>query len=63
MEKITFIFSLLSLTLSVAIRSVLRANGIHTFLSESVIRQPLIFLVIQLSFLFLFKKKFEKPVR
>lgn len=54
MEKITFIFSLLSLTLSVAIRSVLRANGIHTFLSESVIRQPLIFLVIQLSFLFLF---------
>lgn len=62
MGKITFIFTLLSLTLSVAIRSVLRANGIHTFLSESVIGQPLIFLVIQLSLLFVFKKKFERSV-
>lgn len=61
MNKIAFLFTLLSLTLSVDVRSVLRANGIHTFLSESVIGQLLIFLVIQLSLLFMFKKKFGRP--
>ena len=46
--------------LSIVIRSILRANGIHNFLSEDLGGQALIYLVICLLIFFVFKKKSER---
>ena len=60
MGKRVFISIFVAAILSVVIRSILRANGIHTFLSENSTGQALIYLDICLVIFFVFKKKSER---
>ncbi|MFD4932874.1 hypothetical protein ACFWMS_29375 [Peribacillus butanolivorans] len=60
MGKRVFISIFIAAILSVVIRSILRANGIHNFLSENSTGQALIYLVICLLIFFVFKKKSER---
>ncbi|SMQ77543.1 hypothetical protein SAMN05444673_2877 [Bacillus sp. OV166] len=60
MGKRVFISIFIAAILSVVIRFILRANGIHNFLSEDLGGQALIYLVICLLIFFVFKKKSER---
>ncbi|MGE6614049.1 hypothetical protein ACQKFG_26780 [Peribacillus sp. NPDC076916] len=60
MGKRVLISVFIAAILSVVIRSILRANGIHNFLSENSMGQALIYLVIYSLVFFVFKKKSER---
>ena len=60
MGKRVFISIFIAAILSVVIRSILRAIGIHNFLSEDLGGQALIYLVICLLIFFVFTKKSER---
>ncbi|TWE05987.1 hypothetical protein FB550_1022 [Neobacillus bataviensis] len=60
MGKRVLISAFIAAILSVVIRSILRANGIHNFLSENSTGQALIYLVIYSLIFFVFKKKSER---
>ncbi|NHC41525.1 hypothetical protein G6549_16310 [Bacillus sp. MM2020_1] len=60
MGKRVFISIFIAAILSVVIRSILRANGIHNFLSENLTGQALLYWVICLLIFFVLKKKSER---
>ncbi|QIZ09392.1 hypothetical protein HFZ78_24135 [Priestia megaterium] len=60
MGKRVFISIFIAAILSVVIRSILRANDIHNFLSENLTGQALLYWVICLLIFFVFKKKSER---
>ncbi|PEC50911.1 hypothetical protein COJ46_01390 [Bacillus sp. AFS077874] len=59
MGKRLMISTIIAVILSVVIRSMLRANGIHNFLSENAAGQVLIYLVIIFLIFFALNKKAE----
>ncbi|MBI0577932.1 hypothetical protein IEC97_11240 [Neobacillus cucumis] len=60
MGKRLFISGIIAVIFSVVIRSILRSNGIHNFLSESATGQALIFLVIYLLLSLILKRRSER---
>ena len=60
MGKRILISAIMAAILSVFIRSIFRAYGIHNLLSENMAGLALIYLVIYLLIFFVFKKKSER---